>query len=154
MKLSGTEPLLYPRQVTVITWLGVIIGFTCLYLGLKTVDFDIDAMTDAVSPKLQTLKVPVHLPENLLSKLDPTSFRVAMVEILNYPSSPEAKAFMHLAVEEIRIYADETTVPGSNLGVLRRWLNKRGTLHLQCPHLCAIGGEGGIRTLGTGIPYA
>ena len=78
----------------------------------------------AVTAKLQTLKVPVHLSASLLSKLDLPAFRVAMVEILNEPSSAEAKAFMHLAVEEIRIYADETTVSGPNLGVLTAMLEQ------------------------------
>jgi hypothetical protein len=49
LKISSANPLLYPRLVAVITWLGVIIGFTCLYLGLKTVDFDFDAMTDPLN---------------------------------------------------------------------------------------------------------
>ena len=49
MKPSSVSPPLYHRLVAVITWIGVVVGFTCLYLGLKTVDFDLDAMTDPLN---------------------------------------------------------------------------------------------------------
>ena len=71
-----------------------------------------------VTSKLHSLKVPVHLPDNLLAKVDLPGFRAAVVAILSEPDSLAAKTFMHLAVEEIKIYADETTVSGSNLGML------------------------------------
>ena len=44
-----SSPPLYPRAVALITWLGVLLGFTCLYLALRTVDFDLDAMTDPLN---------------------------------------------------------------------------------------------------------
>ncbi|MCO5975555.1 hypothetical protein [Ideonella oryzae] len=44
-----SSPPLYPRAVALITWLGVLLGFACLYLALRTVDFDLDAMTDPLN---------------------------------------------------------------------------------------------------------
>lgn len=49
MKSTTACPPLYPRWVAVITWIGVAMSFACLYLGLKTVDFDLDAMTDPLN---------------------------------------------------------------------------------------------------------
>lgn len=49
MSTSPVFPRHYHRLTAVITWLGVIIGFICLYLGFKAVDFDAEAMTDPLN---------------------------------------------------------------------------------------------------------
>ena len=82
-----------------------------------------------VHVRLNNLKVEVIFPKNLPRQIDLADFRAAMVAILANPESPEAIRFMHLVVEEIRIYPDEATISGSNLGVVEASLTqKRGSL--------------------------
>jgi hypothetical protein len=67
---------------------------------------------------LNSIKVPVTLPSNIVNSIDVSAFRAAAMALLESPGSEDAKAFMHLVVGEIRIYADEVSVSGPNLGVL------------------------------------
>ena len=80
---------------------------------------------EELNVKLASIKVPVVLPTNLLDQLDLVSFRSSVVSVLADPTSSEAITFMHLVVKEIRVYADEVTVSGPNLGVLEATLNHR-----------------------------
>lgn len=41
-----------------------------------------------------------------------------MRAVLADPSSEDARAFLRLFVEEIRVYTDEATISGPNLGVV------------------------------------
>ncbi|VVE71651.1 serine recombinase [Pandoraea anapnoica] len=68
--------------------------------------------------KLNSLKVPVALPANIANNIDVRTFRAAAIALLESPGSEDARAFMHLVVGEIRVYADEVSVSGPNLGVL------------------------------------
>ncbi|MEI7612742.1 MAG: zinc ribbon domain-containing protein [Betaproteobacteria bacterium] len=81
-----------------------------------------------VSQKLRTYQVPIALPKNILDQIDISAFRLAILSILADSNSPEANSFIHLVVQEIRIYSDEATVTGANLGVLEALLiQKRNT---------------------------
>ncbi len=78
-----------------------------------------------VQLKLKSLKVPVLLPKGLVESIDLPDFRASVLSVLNNPLSDEAKSFTHLVIEEIRIYADEATVSGANLGVLEAALTHK-----------------------------
>ncbi len=79
---------------------------------------------DEINNKLNSLKVAVTIPNNVIANIDLTSFRSAMTDILSSPASEEAKSFMHLVVEDIRIYAEDATISGTNLGVLEAALEQ------------------------------
>lgn len=76
--------------------------------------------------QLNSTKAPVSLPINLLNSIDVGAFKAAMIELLEEPGSDEAKAFIHLVIRDIRIYAQEVTVSGTNLGMLEASLMYAG----------------------------
>lgn len=75
--------------------------------------------------KLNSIKVPVSLPKNILDSISIGTFQEAATALLENTDSDDAKAFIHLIVDEIRIYADEVTVSGPNLGLLEAALSHR-----------------------------
>ncbi len=75
--------------------------------------------------KLNSIKVPVSLPKNILDSINIATFQEAATALLENTDSDDAKAFIHLIVDEIRIYADEVTVSGPNLGLLEAALSHR-----------------------------
>ena len=75
--------------------------------------------------KLNSIKVPVALPKNILYSIDVVSFQSAAVALLEDPSNDDAKRFIHLVIDEIRIYAEEVTVSGPNLGLMEDALTHR-----------------------------
>lgn len=77
--------------------------------------------------RLNSIKVPVSLPANILSSIDVCSFRSAVNALLEEPNSEDAKAFIHLIVDEIQIYAEDVTVSGPNLGLLEAALTQMKT---------------------------
>jgi site-specific DNA recombinase len=83
---------------------------------------------ETTTAKLNSLKVKVALPPKLLAEINLTEFRSALVETLSDSESEDAKAFMHLFVDEIRIYGDEVTLKGSNLGIIETAMSM-GTSH-------------------------
>ncbi|MCC4115345.1 zinc ribbon domain-containing protein [Aromatoleum toluclasticum] len=91
-----------------------------------------DELTD-ITVKLDSVKVPVALPKDLVNRIDIKSFRSAVLAVLDEPGSDSAKAFMHLVVQEIRIYADEASVSGPNLGVLEAALTHQRSTASQVP---------------------
>ena len=68
--------------------------------------------------KLNDIKVPVSLPKKILDSIDAGAFQAAAVALLEDPSSEDAKRFIHLIIDEVRIYAEEVTISGPNLGLL------------------------------------
>ena len=74
--------------------------------------------------KINGFKVSVILPRDILANIGLAGFQAAMVSNLTAPDCPEAKTFMRLVVDEIRIYADEATISGTNLGVLEAVLSQ------------------------------
>ena len=83
---------------------------------------------DVLTARRNSLKVPVILPPNLLEGLDFAAFRTDILALLSDTSTEQAKMFLHLVVKEIRIYAEEATVSGPNLGVLEAAIAKtKGT---------------------------
>ncbi|WP_087723528.1 recombinase family protein [Pandoraea sp. PE-S2T-3] len=68
--------------------------------------------------KLNSIRVPVTLSANIANSIDVGTFRAAAIALLEDSSSDDARAFMHLVVGEIRVYADEASVSGPNIGVL------------------------------------
>lgn len=87
--------------------------------------------------KLNSIKVPVSLPANILNSIDVDSFQSAATALLEEPESEDAKTFMHLVVEEIHIYADEVTVSGPNLGLLEAALTQtKATIPMVPSFMC------------------
>lgn len=74
--------------------------------------------------KLNSIKVPVSLPRNILDSIDVGAFQSAAVALLEDPSSDDAKGFIHLVIDEIHIYAEEVTVSGPNLGLMEAALTQ------------------------------
>ena len=60
----------------------------------------------------------VVLPQNLLDGIDLQAFADRMRTVLADTSSVDARAFLRLFVDEIRVYTDEATISGPNLGVV------------------------------------
>ena len=74
--------------------------------------------------KLNSIKVPVSLPKNILDSIDVGAFQSAAVALLEDPASDDAKGFLHLVIDEVRIYADEVTVSGPNFGLMEAALSQ------------------------------
>jgi len=53
-----------------------------------------------------------------LDSIDVESFQSAAVALLEDPCNDDAKGFIHLVIDEIRIYAEEVTVSRPNLGLM------------------------------------
>lgn len=68
--------------------------------------------------KLNSIKVPVSLPKNILESINVGTFKSAVTTLLEDTDSDDAKAFIRLIIAEIHIYAEEVTVSGPNLGLL------------------------------------
>ncbi len=80
---------------------------------------------DTLNARASSLKVPVALPPNLLNDLNLSKFCNDIVAKLSDTSTDEAKAFLHLVVKEIRVYAEEITISGPNLGILEAVVAKK-----------------------------
>ena len=80
---------------------------------------------DCFNAKANSLKTPVVLPSNLYDGLNLMDFRAEILSILMDSTSEQAKSFLHLVISEIRIYAEEATISGPNLGVLEAVMTKK-----------------------------
>lgn len=80
---------------------------------------------DELSEQQKSIKTPVAIPASVVNSIDVASFRAAALEIIADPNSEEAKAFMHLVVQEIRIYKDDASVSGPDLGLLEAALKQQ-----------------------------
>ncbi|WP_175891403.1 recombinase family protein [Burkholderia cepacia] len=101
-----------------------------------------DALKE-LTAQLNSTKVPAVLPANIINSIDITAFRTAVLTILDNPDGDEAKAFLHLAVQEIRIYADEANLVGPNVGMVEAALTmKKGTAPAVPSFMCNWRREG------------
>lgn len=101
-----------------------------------------DALKE-LTVQLNSTKVPVVLPDNIINSIDVTAFRAAVLSILDNPGGDEAKAFLHIVVQEIRIYADEANLAGPNVGIVEAALTiKKGTASAVPSFMCNWRREG------------
>ncbi len=98
-----------------------------------------------LTAKRNSIKVPIALPKNIINAIDVGAFQTAMISILKNPDTEDAKAFIHLVVDDIRVYAEEVCVSVRYAG--GRSVIREGHRTYGAPRLCITGGRSGIRTL-------
>lgn len=79
----------------------------------------------ALDVKIDDLKVKVLIPKSIFETVSIADFSSGMRRILADRQNPLAKDFLRLFVSEIRVYADEATLTGPNLGLVEAAITQR-----------------------------
>jgi hypothetical protein len=88
---------------------------------------------DAITVKLDGLKVSVAFPPRLLDRVDLTSFASRMPAVLTDPSTEDARTFLRPFVGEIRVYANQATISRPNLSVVEAAVTSSGAAGASVP---------------------
>jgi site-specific DNA recombinase len=81
---------------------------------------------EALSVKIEDLKVKVIIPKSIFKEVSVADFGSGVRSILGDRNNPLAKEFLRFFINEIRVYAEETTITGSNLGLVEAAIRHKG----------------------------
>lgn len=80
----------------------------------------------ALTVKIEDLKVKVLVPKSIFESVAIKEFSAGMRQVLADRENPLAKDFLRLFVKEVRVYAEEATITGPNLGLAEAAIRHKG----------------------------